>query len=355
MERKTTELKKLLELKQTSIKRQEEMNDFYKSKFTLYKSAGPHQRETTAIKQLNKLNKAPLMEMAMVIWEELEKARVFINNVVSYCNDESGVKTNNLVSSLENSFTDDQDITNSPVITSGLDDQLDDINKKLTSWGNNIVTDMKDILKNEISSALPCVVKETVKEMSNNSKLTKPWTDFFKKSQEELKAEAKNAFHVSLTTALKESQHEIIENVQIKNDSNIYERERRSRNIVIGKCPESTADNPAERLQYDLEFVKSVTGLSDSEIIKCIRAGPKENREKGIKKTSRPIIVTVHSPDLAKRLHKYGNGNRIIYNNTVWWVNPDLTISERGANFRAREYRKLRLQQSSSGLGNTNI
>lgn len=236
-----------------------------------------------------------------------------------------------------------------------LDQNLNEINNKLTSWGQNIVTDMNEIIKQEISNVVPGIVKEaakvnvkeTVKEISSSTKFAKSWADLFKKSQEELKTEANNVFKDSLTTALAKSQNEITETIEIKHDNDMLEKEKRSRNIVIGQFPESNSENASNRLQHDLVFVKSVTGLSDKEILKCIRAGPKEDRNTGQKKTSRPIIVTVENPELARRLHKYGNGHKVICQGKIWWINQDFTISERHANFRARQYKKLRQQQSS--------
>ena len=99
-----------------------------------------------------------------------------------------------------------------------------------------------------------------------------------------------------------------------------------------------------------MTFVKDITGISDNEIVKCIRAGPKINKRTGIKVETRPIIVTVESPELAKRLHKYGNGNRVLSDGKIWWINPDLTLSERQANYRARELMRGR---RNNGLGNS--
>ena len=179
--------------------------------------------QTKAKRELQKLNKGPLLEKVMIIWEELEKSRVFINKVVEYCNSESESKTTELVSNLEESFI-EQNTTKTSATKDKLDEQLKEINEKLTSWGNNIVTDMRVVLKEEIAGALPGVVKEAVKEMSNNTKLTKPWSDLFKKSQEELKYEANKVFHESLATVITESQQEIIENVQMKHDCDMFEK-----------------------------------------------------------------------------------------------------------------------------------
>ena len=46
--------------------------------------------------------------------------------------------------------------------------------------------------------------------------------------------------------------------------------------------------------------------------------------------------LDVKNPETAKCLHKYGNGQKVIYDETECWINPDLTQSERQANFKAR-------------------
>ena len=106
--------------------------------------------------------------------------------------------------------------------------------------------------------------------------------------RDELKEEANKAFHNSLKTALTEFQHEIVNIVQMNHDNLIFEKERRSENIFIDKYPETLADQPSERLKYDIEFDKKVTKLLGKDIVKCIRAGPKEYRTTGHKRTARP-------------------------------------------------------------------
>ena len=48
--------------------------------------------------------------------------------------------------------------------------------------------------------------------------------------------------------------------------------------------------------------------------------------------------------------HKYGNGNKIVDEGTVYWVNPDYTRAERKANYLARQKRKERLQNREASL-----
>ena len=227
-------------------------------------------------------------------------------------------------------------------LMSDFDSHLKDVNEKLMKWGDDITSQMNDIIKQRVDETLPEITKEVVDETIKSKKFNRPWADLFKKTQSEFKAEANNVFRETLSTALTDSQHGILEKLQMKHDSDMYQKEKRSRNIVISNCPESSSENAQERMNYDRKFVKRVTGLSDASVLKCIRAGPRIDRDTRKKAIARPIIVTVGTPDLAKELHKYGNGNKVLSEGEIWWINPDLTISERQANYRARQLLKSR-------------
>ena len=67
--------------------------------------------------------------------------------------------------------------------------------------------------------------------------------------------------------------------------------------------------------------------------MKVFKAGKKDEKST----FPRPKIATMTSPDLAKRLHKYGNEGRVILDERVWWINPDLTANERKRHFQCRE------------------
>lgn len=93
----------------------------------------------------------------------------------------------------------------------------------------------------------------------------------------------------------------------------MHEKERRSRNILISNYPECESEISSQRINHDMKFViKDITGSSENEILKCIRARSKVDKQAGRKADPRPIIVTVGSPDLAKTLHKHGNGNLVL-------------------------------------------
>ena len=48
----------------------------------------------------------------------------------------------------------------------------------------------------------------------------------------------------------------VLEKTEIQMSSDHYEREKRKRNIIIRHFPESRMENPEERKQYDLNFLK---------------------------------------------------------------------------------------------------
>jgi hypothetical protein len=194
---------------------------------------------------------------------------------------------------------------------SDFDSHLKDVNEKLMKWDDDITSRMNDIIKQRVDETLPEITKEVIDETIKSKKFNRPWADLFKKTQSEFKTEANNAFKETLSTALTDSQHGILEKLQMKHDCDMYQKEKRSRNIVISNCLESSSENAQERMNYDRKFVKRVTELSDAYVLKCIRAGHRIDRDTGKKAIARPIIVSVGTPDFAKELHKYGNGNKV--------------------------------------------
>ena len=337
LEEKCHGLKILLDLKELSNDRQRNMNVFYREKHGLIPCAGPHQRETTVKKGLGRLNKGPLLEATMDIWEELEKSRVFINKVVELCKKEVVTEATDLISSFEESFS-----KASPINDSKLDEHLDKIGDKLSLWSDTLLSDINSLVEEKVKETLPDIVDTTVKDISKSPKFSKPWSDLFKKTQNELKSEANNAFRTTLSATLVEHQHEVIESVQQKHEADMLERERRSRNIVIANVPECTNEVPTNRLHHDISFVKALVNVTDSQIKKCIRAGPKREGDS----KPRPIVVTLESPELAKSLHKYGNGSKVLYEAESWWINPDLTQADRRAAFKARQFRRERFNKN---------
>ena len=91
------------------------------------------------------------------------------------------------------------------------------------------------------------------------------------------------------------------------------------------------------RKRYNLNFVEQC-GLKRDQIVGVFRAGSKKSSD-GEVNTMRPMIITFNKPEIAAEAHNFGMGRKVRDN---IWINPDLTVAERTAAYRARLARKMK-------------
>jgi predicted nuclease with TOPRIM domain len=210
-------------------------------------------------------------------------------------------------------------------------------------------------IREEVKKTLPVILKSVVTEVTNEKKFTTTWANVIKGSQVDMKEAVDKTFKATLESALKENQGEIVEKTIMKQEADQYEKDRRSRNIVITKLPESTKSEIPQKVADDKQFIVSDLNIPECKIIKCYRAGPPLGQGSNETRTEpRPLIVVLESPTLAKEYHKYGNGSRILVNEKELWINQDFTRTERNANYEARKARKFRSGPSNLGLPSDN-
>ena len=182
----------------------------------------------TVKKKLNQMRKPELVEVALTSLASLYECSAALWNT----------------SAILDSSDLDQTLDTSKIARpenfeqSNFDEHLREINDKLTKWGEDITSQMNDIMKHRIDEALPDITKDVVDETINSKKFNRPWADLFKKTQNEFKTEANNVFKNTLSVALAESQHDVLEQLQRKHDTDMHEKEKRSRNISISNYPE---------------------------------------------------------------------------------------------------------------------
>ena len=226
------------------------------------------------------------------------------------------------------------------------------IDENFENWTKKIEESISErSVREEIEAAtkdnLKVIVKEAVDAITNTKDFKKTFSDVVKNSQASITKQTEKCFKENLTDALKRSQDEIVSQTTARHEADLHAREKRVRNIVLTNLPESTLDNPQDRIKEDNEQLAKITGLSVSQIEKSYRAGPPLGKGSNESRTDpRPLVAVLETPDLARQLHKYGNGNRILFEGGVFWVNPDLTRAERRANYHARKLRKERLNSS---------
>ena len=141
-----------------------------------------------------------------------------------------------------------------------------------------------------------------------------------------------------------------MQNSREKMDIDHIERERRKSNIVVRDVDESNSNNPQDRKNHDIGWAMDLLDLGREDIVNVFRAGAP--RQDG-RRTRRPLIITLSSPQLASQVHKHGRGRRVTFRDNpreVFWLNQDLIKSDRIANAKAREAR-----QGNRGQRNLNI
>ena len=198
-------------------------------------------------------------------------------------------------------------------------------------------------VKNAITACLPDIVKTAIEETT----ATKKWSDLF---QNEITKKVGDSFENTVSTQFMKNQAEIVKKTSAKHDQDFYERERRSRNIVISNVAECDSEVVGNRIQHDKDIAIDICDISDQDIVKCFRIGKTEGRTR-----PRLLVLTLKSPDFAKKLHNYGLGKKVMIEGHEVWINADLTLAERTANFEARQRRRQKLHKPANSPFSANV
>ena len=183
------------------------------------------------------------------------------------------------------------------------------------------------MITKEISAVIPKVVagvEEKIKEgcfddvfKDAGRVVSKSWADTARSDQNKIIEEAVQA---TSNVALKQSMRLL--------DSNLTERQKRSRNIVIS----NVAENSEGDTLGDVICNKLREGLTKEDILSCNRLGKKGEKP-------RAILCVMRREDDAVFFTNNGKGRK--FTGDVW-VNPDLTRTERDALYEKREARRVR-------------
>ena len=139
----------------------------------------------------------------------------------------------------------------------------DKVEEMLTKWkqdlpdptSSEVDITMKKEIKEAVKSNLKEVMTEAVNKIVNTEKMKKTFADVVNNSQNVIQKETKKCFKESLTSALQDSQNEIVARTTARQEADQLEKERRSRNVAISNIPESTATDNKAKIDADTHLV----------------------------------------------------------------------------------------------------
>ena len=191
---------------------------------------------------------------------------------------------------------------------------------------------VKAEVQNEVKTLMPTIVKEvvagvkaalgpsSVQQMVKeaNDKISKSWADIAKTEQKKVIADV---VEKTSDSAMQKSLSRI--------SADLTEQKTRQRNCIISNVPEGAGGNDTSLSNVVCDLSDGI--LEDGDIAYCKRLGEKKTG------TNRLILVVLKREDWAAEFHNFGRGRKL--DNNVW-VNPDLTRTEREAQFKAREKKR---------------
>ena len=202
----------------------------------------------------------------------------------------------------------------------------------IVSEGN---TGIKEEVKRQIQDAIPAMVEVVVDSVKTalgesqvsdmmkeaNEKITKSWADI-------TRVEQKKVIHEVVE---KTSETALTKSICLI-DANLTEQKKRVRNAVISNINEDYGGRDTTLAEVVVDVLDEEE-MTTNDIVMCKRLGLK--KPGGV----RPVLVVFKSEGDAQYFHNWGRGRKL---RGKMWVNPDLTRTERDADYRKRQERKRR-------------
>ena len=204
-----------------------------------------------------------------------------------------------------------------------------------------VTSTIKETIRNELS----CIMEKTkVDIVTESSEAVRSYVDV-------VKTEVKTAFDKKPPTQLvRETVRQI--------DADTMERVKRECNVIINHVPEKTTNGQNLR-ESDMDFLTTVCGMRDDEIVTCFRAG-KISTSDETHAAPRPLVVKLETKETAMYWCDNGKGYRISCiddsddgKEKYFWINQDLCRADREAQFFLREERRRRVAEKAEAAHRT--
>ena len=115
---------------------------------------------------------------------------------------------------------------------------MEDWRKDFDSVDIAVKREVQEAVKVNINQNLKAIMEEAVQKVVGAEKMKKTFVKAVKNSEKVIGQETKRAFEEKLSSALKQSQSEIVAQTSARQEADLADKEKRTRNVVITTVPE---------------------------------------------------------------------------------------------------------------------
>jgi hypothetical protein len=202
---------------------------------------------------------------------------------------------------------------------------------------NQLIKQLNPVIRFTIQEAIRIAIPDALCNKGDITAIMDNCTDHAVKTY--AKAAAVTQKKVLDEMSLAQASKKVVEEVVHKMDVDKIEREKRLRNVVVNKVPESKDTDSKRRNEEDLKFCVETLEIPTNDIETCYRAGRKDSDDGKGGDYCRPLVIKMVDQTAADYWCDFGKGFKTVDGH---YINPDLCKADRKASFLAREEKRKR-------------
>ena len=191
---------------------------------------------------------------------------------------------------------------------------------------------IQPVIRVTVENAIRKLVPKSICSMDDVKEAVKSYAEVTKENQRKVIEEA----------TLAKSSKNVVECVVHQLDADKIERERWKLNVVLLNVPEppETA-SIGQKKKLDTDFCRETLGMESGDFDSCWRVGKNDTMKKDY---CWPLIIQMADMET---VNEWTRGGRGLQTESGHWINNDLCVADRRANFLAQEERRKRLKSTS--------
>ena len=188
-------------------------------------------------------------------------------------------------------------------------------------------SDLQQEVQKGVKAAIPDIISSIKATLSGEGVMAQPQDTWAQVTQRK---------EIIREVVEETSKHALEKGMQLM-DANLSEQKKRERNAVISGVVEDYGGAGSSLRNVAAELLGN--GCSPDDLVTVKRLGVRKPTSK------RPILVVFKTEDAAQFFHNYGMGRKV---SDRTWINPDLTRTQRNAQFEKRQAKREKYRNRSS-------